>query len=144
MWRWVEIDARLSHPVESVFAHLEDPVRWPAFAPAVVVRRPLGQGVPAVGSRWAAMDRIGPFRFRFTDELVVHEPPRRVVWESSSPWNARVEYVCMPDGNEGTVVHARYEGNLAGWLRLLGIVPPPVMGRILAQDFVRLERILAS
>jgi hypothetical protein len=33
---------------------------------------------------------------------------------------------------------------MAGWLRLLGAVPPPVMGWILGQDFRRLGRLLAA
>jgi hypothetical protein len=143
MWRWVEVDALVRRPIEPVFAYLENPVRWPEFAPAVVMRRPLDPGPPVVGARWAAMDRIGPFRFRFTDELVAHEPPSRVVWDSSAPWNARVEYVCTPDV-AGTRVHARYEGDLAGGLRALGAVPPALMGWILGRDFVRLERILPA
>jgi hypothetical protein len=33
---------------------------------------------------------------------------------------------------------------MSGWMRLLGLVPPPVMGWILAQDFRRLRGVLAA
>ena len=142
MWRRVEVEARIGAPVEPVFAHLADPCTWPTFVPAVVRRRRLDDGPVRVGSRWAATDRVGPFPFDFVDELLVLEPDRRVVWGSSSPWNSTVEYRCAPDG-VATRVHATYEGDVDGWLRLLGAVAPtPVAGRILRRDFVRLERLL--
>lgn len=142
MWRRVEVEARIGAPVEPVFAHLADPCTWPTFVPAVVRRRRLDDGPVRVGSRWAATDRVGPFPFDFVDELLVLEPDRRVVWGSSSPWNSTVEYRCAPDG-VATRVHATYEGDVDGWLRLLGaVVPTPVAGSILRRDFVRLERLL--
>lgn len=142
MWRRVEVEARVGAPVEPVFAHLADPCTWPTFVPAVVRRRRIDDGPVRVGSRWAATDRVGPFPFDFVDELLVLEPGRRVVWGSSVPWSSTVEYRCAPDG-AATRVHATYEGDLGGWLRLLGVVvPTPVAGRILARDFVRLERLL--
>jgi hypothetical protein len=143
MWRAVEIDVRVDHPIDQVFAYLADPTRWHEFAPAVVMRRQLGAGRPRVGTTWAAMDRIGPFKFSFTDELVEHQLNRRVTWHSSAPWNALTEYDCEPDG-DSTRVCARYGGDIAGWLRLLGLVPPLVMGWILAQEFRRLGRLLAT
>ncbi|HEX6128024.1 MAG TPA: SRPBCC family protein [Candidatus Limnocylindria bacterium] len=143
MWRSVEVNARIDQPVDRVFAYLADPMRWHEFAPAVVMRRPIGAGPVRVGSRWEAADRIGPFSFRFVDELAELEPNRRVVWLSSAPWNARTEYDCHPDAS-GTRIRASYEGDMAGWLRLLGAVPPPVMGWILGQDFKRLGRLLAA
>jgi hypothetical protein len=144
MWRRVEVDARIGHPVEPVFSHLADPTTWPEFVPAVVMRRRLDDGPVRVGSSWAAIDRIGPFPFAFVDEVVVYEPVRRVVWASSAPWNSSVEYRCMPDAG-GTRVRAAYEGDLGGWLRLLGlVVPSPLARQILSRDFIRLERLLTA
>jgi len=88
---------------------------------------------------------IGPFPFRFTDELVELEPNRRVVWWSSAPWNARVEYACEADGDGATRIHATYQGDISGSLRLLvGWLPAAATHWILAQDFRRLRRVLAS
>jgi len=67
MWRRVTLDVHLDHPPSRVYPYLADPGRWPEFAPAVDSRRPLDSGPLQVGNRWAAVDRIGPFRIHFTD-----------------------------------------------------------------------------
>lgn len=143
MWRRVTLDVHLDHPPSRVYPYLADPGRWPEFAPAVDSRRPVDAGPPQVGSRWAAVDRIGPFRVRFTDVLEAAEPGRRVVWRSTSPWSSRVEYVCTPDAG-GTRVRADYGGDVAGWLRLVALLPTPVLARILLRDFTGLRRVLAA
>ena len=140
--REVEVDATIGHPVEHVFRYLADPLLWHRFAPAVAFRQRVDDGAVAIGSRWMATDRIGPFRVHFIDELAALEPHRRVVWLSSAPWNARVEYRCEGVG-ESTRVRATYEGVLGGRLRVLvGWLPRWATGLILAQDFRRLDRLL--
>lgn len=142
MWRRVTLEARIGHPPARVFPHLADPARWPAFAPAVEARRRIGDGPPAVGSRWSATDRIiGPFRVHFEDVLEEVAPDRRVVWHSTAPWNSRVEYVCDPEG-AGTRVHASYAGDITGWLRIVGVLPRWGWVLILRRDFRGLERLL--
>jgi hypothetical protein len=145
--RWgrrIVVDAIVHHPVEAVFAHLADPMRWHEFAPAVVFRQPIGDAPPRIGSRWRSTDRIGPFRIHFIDELAEIEPDRRVVWLSSHPWNARVEYACEAEGDH-TRIRATYEGDLGGSLRWqVGWLPSRLTHYILAQDFRRLDRVLAS
>jgi hypothetical protein len=143
MWRRVRLDVTVEHPPARVFPWLADPARWPAFAPAVVERRPVADGSPIVGSRWAAVDRIGPFRIRFTDELAALEPDTLVVWDSTTPWNSRVVYRLLPDP-QGTRILAHYEGDVAGWLRLAALLPTVVLARILLRDFHGLRRCLAE
>ena len=144
MWRRVEVKTGVDQPVERVFAYLADPLRWHEFAPACVYRRQIGDDAPAVGTRWEATDLVGPIPFRFVDELVELEPNRRVVWWSSAPWNARVEYHCQPVADGVTSIRATYEGDISGSLRLLvGWLPAAVTHWILAQDFRRLQRVLA-
>lgn len=142
MWRSAEVVTTLDHPVDAVFPYLADPLRWQRFAPACIFRRRMEDGPIRVGSRWMATDRIGPFRFHFVDQLAELEPGRRVVWLSSWPWNARVEYRCTADG-QGTQIRATYEGDVSGSLRLVvGWLPAWATNRILAQDFRRLDRLL--
>jgi uncharacterized membrane protein len=143
MWRRVSLDVVIGHPAERVFPYLADPARWPEFAPACESRGRIGIGPPEVGSRWAAVDRIGPFRVRFTDELTELEPDARVVWLSTSPWNSRVEYRLLPDADR-TRILARYEGDVAGWLRLVALLPTFVLARILLRDFHGLHRRLVA
>ncbi len=141
MWKRVVLDTHLPHPPERVHPFLADPARWPGFAPAVVFRQRIGDGAPEVGSRWWAVDRIGPFRVRFADVLDAIEPPGRVVWHSTSPWNSRVEYVCTAERG-GTRVHAVYEGDIAGWLALTALLPGFAWRQILMRDFRGLTRLL--
>lgn len=143
MRRRVEVNASIGHPVERVFAHMADPLRWHAFAPACIYRRQIGDEPAGVGTRWEATDLIGPFPIRFVDELVGLEPNQRVVWWSSAPWNARVEYACESDADGGTRIRATYDGDITGALRVLvGWLPARVTHWILAQDFRRLRRLL--
>jgi hypothetical protein len=138
------VETMLPHPVDAVFPYLRDPTRWHDFAPAVVFREPIDDGLPRVGSRWRATDRIGPFRIHFIDELAVLEENRRAVWLSSSPWNSTVEYACHPVG-AGTGIRAEYGGVLEGSLRWqLGWMPDWGNHAILAQDFRRLDRLLTA
>lgn len=143
MWRQVEVNTRIDQPVQEVFAYLADPLKWHEFAPACIYRRQIDPGPPRVGTRWQSTDMIGPVPYRFTDTLLELVPNRRVVWHSSAPWNARVEYRCVPD-ELGTRIHALYEGDISGSLRLLvGWMPNRLTHWILAGDFRRLERLLA-
>jgi uncharacterized protein YndB with AHSA1/START domain len=143
MWRRIEVDARVDHPVERVFAYLAKPLLWHEFAPAVVFRQQIGDQPPDVGTRWMATDQIGPFRFHFVDELAVLEPNHRVVWLSSAPWNARVEYLCTADG-DGTRIRATYQGDVIGFLQVLvGWLPLRAFALILGRDFHRLNRVLS-
>jgi len=144
MWRRIEVNARVDHPVERVFAYLANPLLWHEFAPACVFRRQTDDLPPDIGSQWMATDQIGPFRFHFVDELAELEPNRRAVWLSSAPWNARVEYLCAADGDR-TRIRATYEGDVDGFLRILvGWLPTRAFGWILARDFHRLNRVLTS
>lgn len=145
--RWtrrIVVDATLAHGVESVFPYLADPLRWHDFAPAVEFREQIDPGAPHVGTRWRGTDRIGPFRIHFVDTLDELDENRRVVWLSSAPWNSRVEYACAASGSH-THVHAEYEGDLGDSLKWqVGWLPVWAWHRILARDFVRLDRLLGE
>lgn len=141
MWRRVTVKAAVDHPVEQVFTYLADPASWHEFVPAVALRRPLSGGPTEIGSTWQSVDRIGPFKIRFTDTLLELEPGRRVAWGSSAPWNARTEYVLEAVG-DATRVTATYEGDIGGWLRLLAWLPGPIVAWILSRDFKRLDAML--
>jgi uncharacterized protein YndB with AHSA1/START domain len=142
VWRYAEVVTTLDHPIDAVFPYLADPLRWHRFAPACVFRHRIDDGAVRIGSRWMATDRIGPFRFHFVDQLAELEPNHRVVWLSSWPWNARVEYRCTAN-EQGTHIRATYAGDVSGSLRLVvGWLPAWATNRILAQDFRRLDRLL--
>lgn len=140
--RRVVVDATVHHPVDVVFPYLADPLRWREFAPAAFFREQIDKGPPAVGTRWRATDRIGPFLAHFIDTLEALEENERAVWLSSAPWNSRVEYACHADGPV-TRIHADYVGVLSDAMRWqLGWLPDWATHGILAQDFRRLDRLL--
>ncbi|MFC9919378.1 SRPBCC family protein [Agromyces binzhouensis] len=140
--RHVVVHATVHHPVEVVFPYLADPMRWHEFAPAVAFRRQIDEGPIRLGTRWMSTDRIGPFRAHFIDTLEHLDENRRVVWLSSAPWNARVEYACRGTGGV-TRIRADYFGELSGDLRWqAGWLPRWATHLILAGDFRRLDRVL--
>jgi len=143
--RWerrILVDATVDHRVDTVFPYLADPTTWRAFAPAASFRKQIDDGPPRVGTRWMATDRIGPFRIHFIDRLESLDENRRVVWHSSAPWNAVVEYACQESG-EATRIRACYLGVLSDSLRWqVGWLPGWAWHSILAQDFRRLDRLL--
>ena len=140
--RHVIVDATVRHPIETVFSYLADPMTWHEFAPAVAFRQQIDDGPIRVGTRWMATDRIGPFRAHFIDTLEDLDEHGRVVWRSSAPWNARVEYACRASGT-ATQIRADYSGDLGGALRWqVGWLPRWATHLILAQDFRRLDRVL--
>lgn len=144
--RWerrIVVDATVNHGIDAVFAYLSDPTKWHDFAPAVEFRAQIDAGPPVVGTRWMATDRIGPFRAHFIDRLDILDENRRVVWVSSAPWNSRVEYLCTQFGT-ATRIRASYAGELSDSLRWqVGWLPGWAWHTILAQDFRRLDRMLA-
>lgn len=83
-----------------------------------------------------------PFRAHFIDQLEFLDENRRVVWLSSAPWNARVEYACEEFGTQ-TRIRADYRGALSDSLRWqAGWLPGWAWHLILSQDFRRLDRLL--
>ena len=145
--RWerrIVVDTTVNHRIEAVFPYLSDPTQWRHFAPAAEFRKQIDTGPPRVGTTWMATDRIGPFRIHFIDRLELLDENRRVVWRSSAPWNARVEYACA-ESDAGTRIRADYFGELSDSLRWqVGWLPGWAWHRILAQDFRRLDRLLTD
>jgi uncharacterized protein YndB with AHSA1/START domain len=83
---------RYEHPVEAVWPYLAEPERWLVYVPALVERTRIDPGPIGPGSRWRSVDRVGPLRVEFTDELVAIEPLHRVVFKQSSPGNSQGGY----------------------------------------------------
>lgn len=134
---------RFDAPVERVFPYLAEPSRWHEWVAAVEERRQVGDGPVGVGTTWRSVDRIGPMRIRFTDELVDLEANRRVAWRHSAPWNAVTEYVCEPEtGGARLTVH--FEGRLSGRLWLLDLLPDRLAARAVVRDLDRLRKILTA
>lgn len=73
------------------------------------------------------MDRVGPVRVEFVDELIGLESHRRVVWE--------------PVG-EGTILHVDFEGRPSGRLRWLDLLPDFLATKVYQNDMKTLAGVL--
>ena len=134
---------RYEYPVAQVFPYLAEPERWLEYVPALIERTKLGEDPVGPGTKWKSVDRVGPLRVEFTDELVEIEPNRRVVFKQSSPWNSQVEYRVEADG-DSTVLHVHWEGKLEGKIRWLDLMPDSWATKIFTNDMRRIGDVLQA
>jgi uncharacterized protein YndB with AHSA1/START domain len=139
----IEFSVRYQHSVERVFPYLAEPEKWLEYVPALVERTRIDPGPLGPGSRWRSVDRVGPFRVHFVDELVALEPDRRVEFRQSAPWNSRVEYRVDPDGG-ATIVHVEFTASPSGRVAWLGLMPDALATRIFRRDMEGLATVLAA
>jgi uncharacterized protein YndB with AHSA1/START domain len=139
----IRFEVSFSQPVERVFPLLVDPSTWGSWSPAVVERRRIGEGPIAPGARWASIDKVGPFRIHFSDELVELEPDRRVVFRHSAPWDGRTEFACE-ERQGATLVRATFDARPGGLLAPLRLLPDSLASRVWKSDFERLEAVVTG
>jgi uncharacterized protein YndB with AHSA1/START domain len=132
-----------SHPVERVWPYLSEPETWLEYVPALVERTRIGEGPVGPGTKWKAVDRVGPLTVEFTDELVELEPYKRVVWHHSSPWNAETEYR-VEASDDATILHVSFVAKLQGKLWLMDLMPDSWATNVFRKDMERLEGVLDS
>lgn len=132
---------RYQHPVEKVWPYLAEPEQWHEYVPALVERTRIDSGPIGPGSRWRSVDRVGPLRVEFTDELVAIEPNHRVIFKQSSPWNSQGGFRVEADGN-GSVVHVNFWGKPSGKIRWLDVMPDWLATRVFRHDMQNLTRVL--
>lgn len=94
------------------------------------------------GTKWKAVDRVGPLLVEFTDELVELDPLRRVVWQHSPPWNAQTEY-SVEAVDETTKVNVSFVAKLQGKLWLMDLMPDSWATNVFRKDMERLEDFLS-
>ena len=141
----MEIDfvVEYSHPVERVWPYLAEPERWLEYVPALVERSKIGDGPVGPGTKWKAIDRVGPWLVEFTDELVDLNPHMKIFWKHSPPWNAQTEYLVEEAGNS-TRLHVHFEGDLRGKLWLMDLMPDSWATNVFRRDMLRLDGLLDS
>lgn len=132
---------RFDHPVERVWPYLAEPENWLEYTPALVERTRIDSGPIRPGSTWRSVDRVGPVRIEFTDQLVEFEAYRSVVWKQSSPWNSRVEFTVERVG-EGTILHVDFVGRPNGKLRWLDLLPDFLATKVYQNDMKTLAGVL--
>jgi len=139
----IDFELAFAQPVEVVFPYVSDPSTYGAYVPAVIERTLTGDGPVGPGSVWRAVDKVGPLRIEFTEELVDIDAGRRVLWRHGSPWNASTECLVEPT-QDGSVLTVHFTANFTGRLRWLDLLPNALAGRVFRADFERLRRLLDS
>ena len=129
------------HPIHKVFPYLAEPERWLEYVPALIERTKIGDGPVGPGTKWRSIDRVGPLKVEFTDELVELEPNSRVVFRQSSPWNSLVEYRVEADGDR-TVLHVHWEGKLEGKIWWLDLMPDSWATKVFMTEMKRIGDVL--
>lgn len=137
----IVLSVRFDHPLERVWPYASEPEKWLEYTPALMERTRIDSGPIRPGSRWRSVDRVGPVRVEFTDELVELEPYRRVVWKQSPPWNSRGELTMERQGG-GTILHVDFEGRPSGRIGWLNLMPDVLATRIYQHDMNALARVL--
>lgn len=74
---------RCTHLVERVRPYLAEPEKWLDYVPVLVERSRIDSEPAGAGSKWRSVDRVGPLRVEFTDQLVLIEPNHRVIFKQS-------------------------------------------------------------
>lgn len=139
----IDFTLPFAQPPEVVFPYLADPSTWGDYISGALERTLISDGPVGPGSRWRCLDKVGPLRVEYTDELLELEPDRRVRWRHGPPWNATTEALIEPtDG--GSNVTVRFEGRLSGKLRWMDLVPDLLATRVFRRDYERLRTLLGS
>jgi dehydrogenase/reductase SDR family protein 12 len=107
------------------FAYVADWGRQAEWDPNTVSSRPIGEGPPAVGARYALTVKTGPRSVDMEYRITELDPPSRIVLigEGNGIWARDV--ISFQDADSGTRVEYEAEIRLQG---LLGLVEP-LLGR---------------
>jgi mannose-6-phosphate isomerase-like protein (cupin superfamily) len=139
----IDLECWYPAPVERVFPFLADASTWPEWSDGAVTRRRVGDGPIAPGRIWEAVDRLGPLRIRFHDELVELRPGRRAAWRHSAPWNGTTVFE-VESRSGGTQVAAHFVARPSGSLQVLRLLPDALASRIWMADFEQLRSVLSD
>jgi uncharacterized protein YndB with AHSA1/START domain len=139
----IDFDVLYAQPTEVIFPYVADPSTYADYVPAVVERTLISDGPPGPGSVWRGVDKVGPIKFEWTEELVELEPGRRVLWRHGPPWNATTEVRVEPR-DRGSILSVHFEGRLTGRIRWMELLPDALATRIFRADFERLRSLLDS
>jgi uncharacterized protein YndB with AHSA1/START domain len=71
----VSASIEISRRPEEVFSYVADPSHHPEWIDSVLSARREGGATHAVGSRVLATRRVGPWKVRYTEEMVEWQPP---------------------------------------------------------------------
>jgi uncharacterized protein YndB with AHSA1/START domain len=134
----------INRPVDEVFAYVGDQTNTPQWQVGLAEVRPMTDGPPGVGTRYAFVRKFMGRRMEATNEYVAYEPGRRIAFKTTSGPVALEASYLFESAAGGTKLTSRIEMQPAGLLRLV----EPLMARNLRQgmkvSFVQLKDLLES
>jgi hypothetical protein len=137
------ITVAVSRP--QAFDYVADFTTTPEWDPAISDAERLGDDGPvAVGTRVRVRYSAGPLTFPLVYEVTRHEPHRRVVLRTSSPFHLGEDDVRFIETDEGTLVEWNALFRLRGPGRLIDPLLAVGFRRVGAETVVSLERALTA
>jgi uncharacterized protein YndB with AHSA1/START domain len=134
----------ISRPQDEVFAFVADARNRPSWDESVdseelTSPEPIGVGTTVL-TRFRSMGRD----YRYTWEIVEHEPPRRMRVESTSgPFPTTLAFE-FSDRDGGTLVEASVTGRPTGLMRVLQPMVARTTQQNLDRAYARLKRLLET
>ena len=142
----VTVETTVARPRPDVAAWASDPandMRWIGALESVRVLGAAGEKI-AVGDRVERVARFLGRRIRYVNEVVEHEPDRRLAMRSvEGPFPMTVVYE-WEDAGAGTRMRIRAGGDASGVFRVAGPLLAFMVRRGVARDLRRLRRALES
>jgi carbon monoxide dehydrogenase subunit G len=133
----IEETFAVARPPDVVFDYVTDPSKLSSWQTVNRSVEPLTDGPPGLGSRFRERTKppLGK-EFEQITEFTEFDRPRRVhVHVVEGPYPVDGTWSFAPEG-EGTKVHFVAEGELTGFMKLLG----PLFARVLARQFAIYHR----
>ena len=138
----VTVEQRIARPRDEVARFAMDPSNDTRWITALDSARVLTGGPVGVGTR---VERIASFlgrRIEYVNEIVVHEPPARLVMRSvKAPFPMEVTYE-FDDARPATLARIRAAGDAGGFYRIAGPLLGAAVRRGVARDLATLKRLL--
>jgi len=135
-----DVEVRVSASIDRVWPYLAEPDRWLEYTPALIERTRLNPGPIEPGAVWRSVDRVGPVRIEFTDELIAIDHHRSVAFRQSAPWNSWGEFT-IRTADAGSVVRVHFEGRPSGRIWWLNLMPNALAANGYKKDLMRLARL---
>ena len=138
----VTVEQRIARPRDEVARFAMDPSNDTRWIAALDSARVLTGGPVGVGTR---VERNASFlgrRIEYVNEVVVHEPPARLVMRSvKAPFPMEVTYE-FDDAGPATLARIRAAGDAGGFYRIAGPLLGAAVRRGVARDLATLKQLL--
>src|SRR5918997_6928434 len=114
----------ISAPPKLIWDHVEDPANYLHFMSGVTRWEVQGEQRTGAGARYRMLMRVGSAEVGGLIEVVEHDPPRDLAWNSITGIDQRGRWRVRPCGAERTKVELRLQYGVAAGAGRRGGGPP--------------------